>query len=102
MRNRTVQKLLACEGLLGLAGGATSTLALFFFTRSQGLEPADVGLPFLGHFLLGLACTPLWSWLANSVGTHTALPCASLAFATPLTLFFLILVRHFSLFSFFH
>src|SRR3546814_2503674 len=63
MGNRTVQKLLACEGLLGLAGGATSTLALFFFTRSKGLEPADVGLLFIGHFLVGLACTPLWSWL---------------------------------------
>src|SRR3546814_832649 len=97
MRNRTVQKLLACEGLLGLAGGATSTLALFFFTRSKGLEPADVGLLFIGHFLVGLACPPLWSWLANRVGKHRALAFASLAYATLMSLFFLVPVGNFAL-----
>jgi Na+/melibiose symporter-like transporter len=81
MRNSTVQKLLACEGLLGLAGGATSTLALFFFTRTKGLDAADLGLLFIVHAVLGLTFTPLWSWLAIRVGKHRALGSASILYA---------------------
>lgn len=81
MRNRTVQKLLACEALLGLAGGATSTLALFFFTRTKGLDAADLGLLFIVHAILGLVSTPLWSGLAIRIGKHRALGFASIAYA---------------------
>jgi GPH family glycoside/pentoside/hexuronide:cation symporter len=80
MRNRTVQKLLACEGLLGLAGGATSTLALFFFTRTKGLDVADLGLLFIVHAMAGLVCTPFWSWLAIRIGKHRALGFSALLF----------------------
>lgn len=90
MRNPAVQRLLACEGLMGLASGATSTLALFFFTRWLGLGRADVGLLLIGHFLLGLAFTPLWSWLANRIGKHRALGIATIAYACVQSLFLLV------------
>lgn len=82
MRNRTVQKLLACEALLGIAGGATSTLALFYFTRTKGLDAADLGLLFIVHALMGLLFTPLWSALAIRIGKHRALACAALLYAS--------------------
>jgi Na+/melibiose symporter-like transporter len=87
MRHPAVQRLLACEGLMGLASGATSTLAVFFFTRWLNLGRADVGLLLIGHFLLGLAFTPLWSWLANRIGKHRALGIATLAYAGVQSLF---------------
>lgn len=84
MRNRTVQKLLACEALLGLAGGATSTLALFFFTRTKGLDVSDLGLLFIIHAVLGLLCAPLASWLAIRIGKHRALGFAALLYSVGL------------------
>lgn len=80
LRHATVQKLLACEGLLGLAGGATSTLALFYFTRIKQLDIANLGLLLIGHAVLGLAFAPGWSWLANRIGKHRALGCAALLY----------------------
>jgi GPH family glycoside/pentoside/hexuronide:cation symporter len=70
--------------------GATSTLALFFFTRWLGLGRADVGFLLIGHFLLGLAFTPLWSWLANRIGKHRALGIATIAYACIQSLFLLV------------
>lgn len=87
MRHPAVRRLLACEGLMGLASGATSTLAVFFFTRRLGLDRADVGLLLIGHFIVGLAFTPVWSWLANRIGKHRALAVATLAYAAVQSLF---------------
>ncbi|PKP93885.1 MFS transporter [Sphingomonas koreensis] len=81
MRNRTVQRLLACEALLGITGGATSTLALFYFTRTKGLDAADLGLLFIVHAIAGMALTPLWSRLAIAIGKHHALAVAALVYA---------------------
>lgn len=81
MRNRTVQRLLTCEALLGIAGGATSTLALFYFTRNKGLDAADLGLLFIVHAIAGMVVTPLWSWLAIRLGKHNALAIAGLVYA---------------------
>jgi len=87
MRHPAVRRLLACEGLMGLASGATSTLALFFFTRLLSLGRADVGLLLIGHFLVGLVFTPVWSWLANRIGKHRALAVATIAYASVQSLF---------------
>ena len=81
LRNPTVQRLLACEALFGIAGGATSTLALFFFTRTKGLDAADIGLLFITHAIMGLLFTPLWSGLAIRVGKHRALAVAGVLYA---------------------
>lgn len=82
MRSRTVQRLLACEALLGITGGATSTLALFYFTRTKGLDTADLGLLFIVHAIAGMVLTPLWSKLAIMMGKHNALAMAALVYAT--------------------
>jgi len=81
MRNRTVQRLLSCEALLGITGGATSTLALFYFTRVKGLDAADLGLLFIVHAIAGMLLTPLWSKLAIALGKHNALAVAALVYA---------------------
>lgn len=94
MRHPAVQRLLACEGLMGLASGATSTLAVFFFTRRLGLGRADVGLLLIGHFLVGLAFTPIWSWLANRIGKHRALGVATLVYACIQALFLFVPANH--------
>lgn len=87
MRNRTVQNLLACEALLGIASGATATLAVFYFTRVAGLNRVDVGLLLIGAFLVGMAVTPLWSRLANRIGKHRALALAAVVSAASQMLF---------------
>lgn len=82
MRNRTVQRLLACEALLGITGGATSTLALFYFTRTKGLDAADLGLLFILHAIAGMVFTPFWSGLAIRIGKHSALGLTALLYAS--------------------
>lgn len=90
MRNRTVQNLLTCEALLGIAGGATSTLTVFYFTRVAGLSRVDVGLFLIGAFVTGLAVTPLWSRLANRIGKHRALALAAVLSGGAQSLFLLL------------
>ena len=90
MRNRTVQSLLSCEALLGIAGGATSTLTIFYFTRVAGLSRVDVGILFIGTFVAGLLVTPLWSRLANRIGKHRALAAAAIVSAVAQSLFLLL------------
>jgi len=81
LRHTIVRRLLATELLLGLAGGTTSTLGLFFYTRVMDIGRADTGLVFIAHFAVGLCGTPLWSWLANRIGKHKALAVAALLYA---------------------
>lgn len=87
MKNPNVQRVLACEALMGVAGGATSALLIFFFTRVKGLDHADTGLLFIAYFIVGFAATPIWTKLAQRMEKHRALAAACLVYC-----FFLITV----------
>jgi Na+/melibiose symporter-like transporter len=95
MRNRTALRLIACEGMFGLALGVTSSLALFFFTRVKGLALENMGILLVGYAVVGLASIPVWSRLANRIGKHRALGLSGLCYATAQGLYLVTPAAHF-------
>lgn len=83
-----VRRVLAIEGMLGLAAGGLSTLFLFFFTRVKGLDQADAGVLLIGNTIAGLLFTPFWAWLANRVGKHRSLAISAVVFTVGQTLIY--------------
>ncbi|MDE1145147.1 MAG: MFS transporter [Azospirillaceae bacterium] len=90
MRVATVRRVLLTEGLLGLAGGCTSTLTVFFFSWLKAIAPADIGLILVANFVVGLLLTPLWSALATRFSKHRALIVAAVGYAVVQLLFLVV------------
>lgn len=74
-RNRTVQRVLLPDFLLGIAQGVSGGLFLFYFQMVLGFERESQTLLAI-YFVSGLAGVPIWWWAARRWGKHRALQAA--------------------------
>lgn len=83
--NRTAQRVLLPDLLLGIAQGVSGGLFLFFFQFVLGFERESQTLLAI-YFLAGLAGVPIWWIAARKIGKHRALQAAFLYTAITLAL----------------
>ncbi len=72
MQNRSAQRVLLPDLLLGVAQGVSGGLFLFFFQFVLGFEQESQTLLAI-YFLAGLAGVPIWWIAARRLGKHRAL-----------------------------
>lgn len=75
MRNKTAQRVLMPDLLLGVAQGVSGGLFLFYFQFVLGFERESQTLLAI-YFIAGLIGVPLWWWAARKLGKHSALQAA--------------------------
>lgn len=73
LTDRAVTRLLGAEMLLGLAGGVSATMAIFFFIGAVGVSRADIGIILIGQFVGALLSTPIWVRVAKRWGKSRTL-----------------------------
>jgi Na+/melibiose symporter-like transporter len=73
-----VRRLILSDVVLGLVPGVAAALFLFYFTQIKALPQASANAALLLYFIAALIGAPMWSWLADRIGKHTALGWASL------------------------
>jgi Na+/melibiose symporter-like transporter len=88
LQNRTAQRVLLPDLLLGVAQGVSGGLFLFYFQFVLGFERESQTLLAI-YFIAGLAGVPIWWAAARRLGKHRALQAAMLytAATTALLLF---------------
>jgi Na+/melibiose symporter-like transporter len=89
LKANTVQRILACDFLIGLSFGMTGALFVFFFTKAKGFSLAFTNFGLLAYFLGGIVGGPLWTHLSHRVNKHAALIWACLAATVGLVLLYL-------------
>ena len=72
LRNRTAQRVLLPDFLLGVAQGVSGGLFLFYFQFILGFERESQTLLAI-YFIAGLAGVPIWWFAARRWGKHRAL-----------------------------
>lgn len=90
LKSKTVRQVLLAEACFGIANGSAATLTMFFYIWVMHIERAAVGLILVATFVVGLATTPIWSWLAKRIGKHRALAGAGLLYTAIYLFYFLI------------
>ncbi len=73
LTDRAVARLLGAEMLLGLAGGVSATMAIFFFIGAVGVSRADIGIILICQFVGALLSTPVWVRVARRWGKSRTL-----------------------------
>ena len=86
IRNRSVQRLMLTDLLMGWAPGITGALFLFYFDQIKRVPETQANILLLAYFVAGLAGAPLWSWLAKGIGKHRALAVNALAIVASVAL----------------
>jgi glycoside/pentoside/hexuronide:cation symporter, GPH family len=89
MQNKTAQRVLVPDLLLGIAQGVSGGLFLFYFQMILGFDRESQSLLAI-YFLAGLAGVPIWWISARKFGKHRALQ-AALIYTAVTTLPLLIL-----------
>jgi Na+/melibiose symporter-like transporter len=81
IKRPSVQILLVADLLMGLAPGIGGALFFFFFERIKGFDKAQAGILLLIYFVAALGGSPLWPYLAKTIGKHRALAVAAIVYA---------------------
>lgn len=86
--DRPLQRVVAVDFLLGLAGGVAGSSLVFIGAQRLGLPPSQTPLLILVSFVAGLVAVPGWAWLAKRTTKHDAVIWASVwqLATTPLVL----------------
>jgi len=92
MQNKTAQRVLIPDLLLGVAQGVSGGLFLFYFQFVLGFERESQTLLAI-YFIAGLAGVPLWWWAARRLGKHRALQ-AAMIYTAVTTAILLVLPPH--------
>jgi Na+/melibiose symporter-like transporter len=92
LRNKSAQRVLLPDFLLGVAQGASGGLFLFFFQFILGFEKESQTLVAI-YFVAGLAGVPIWWFAARRWGKHRALQ-GALIYTAAATAMLLVLPRH--------
>lgn len=83
-RMPVMQRLLACDLLLGTARGVVGALFFYFFEAARGFERSETSILLLVYFVFGLVGAPIWTRRAVKRGKHVALAEACVFFAVTL------------------
>ncbi len=85
-RIKAARRLLASDLMLGAARGTVGVLFFYFFEQVRGFDRGETTILLPAYFIAGLVGAPIWAWLGQRLGKHTALALASVYFAISLTI----------------
>ena len=86
VRNRSVQRLMLTDLLMGWAPGIIGALFLFYFDQIKRVPETQANLLLLAYFVAALVGAPIWTRLATGIGKHRALAANAVAIVASVVL----------------